>query len=240
MLQLLPDAALSLFLPQACHLCDREVTSAADGVTCLECWEKTKIFDGTETLCIKCGAFLIGNASTAGESRCDRCQDQYFDHAVSLGLYEHALKAAVLSLKTTPHIHRRLKDLISRLTVRHYSEPRILIPAPLSPRRLHERGFNQAATIARVIARVTKSVIDEHTLVRRSHTQMHRAGMDRKAREKTVAGAFEVVRPNLIRDRSVVIVDDVLTSGATASACSLVLKESGTSEVHVFTLARAA
>jgi predicted amidophosphoribosyltransferase len=63
--------------------------------------------------------------------------------------------------------------------------------------------------------------------------------MDQRARELTVQHAFEVVRPKLIDGRNLVLVDDVLTSGATASACAKVLKKNGASRVTVFTLARA-
>ncbi len=68
---------------------------------------------------------------------------------------------------------------------------------------------------------------------------MHRVGMDQRARELTLAGAFEITAPRLIEATHVVLVDDVFTSGSTASACAAILKKNGASEVDVFTLARA-
>ena len=68
---------------------------------------------------------------------------------------------------------------------------------------------------------------------------MHRIAMDKKARELTVVNAFEVTRPNLIAGQRILLVDDIFTSGATASACAKVLKKNGAVEVNVFTLARA-
>jgi len=118
--------------------------------------------------------------------------------------------------------------------------PPVVIPVPLSARRLQERGFNQAAVIATVIARSGNLLLDENSLVRKIHTPMHRAGMDRKARAMTVKKAFEVVRPKLIEGRDTLLVDDVLTSGETASICARVLKKSGAATVSVLTIARAA
>lgn len=69
---------------------------------------------------------------------------------------------------------------------------------------------------------------------------MHRAGMDRKGRALTVKNAFTVVRPKLIEGRDIILVDDVLTSGATVSSCANVLKRIGAATVHVLTVARAA
>jgi ComF family protein len=240
MLQLLPDAVLTLIYPQACSVCDSEVASAGDGVTCSGCWSKTRIFDGSETLCIKCGAFLLGQSRSTDGTRCRRCEDQHFDKAFAVGIYEHALRASVLSLKKVPRIPTRLKRLISIAVARMPLDDHILIPTPLSTRRLRERGFNQASILAHAIATLTGNSFDEHTLGRSSHTRMHRAGMDKKARESTVKGAFEVVRPRLIEGRSVLLVDDVLTSGATASSCAAILKKNGAREVNVMTIARAA
>lgn len=240
MLQLLPDAVLSLTYPQGCAICDREVRSASDGVACSDCWNKTRIFDGSETLCSKCGAFLFGPRTSGERSRCQRCEDHYFDRAYSVGIYEHALKASVLALKKVPNVAGRLErgiaEAIRRVTLLDY----LVVPTPLSTRRLHERGFNQAAILARTVAKLSGNSFDEQTLVRKSHTPMHRAGMDRKAREVTVKNAFVVVRPKIIEGRSVLLVDDVLTSGATASACAEILKKNGACEVNVLTAARAA
>lgn len=240
MLRLLPDAILSLTFPRECSLCEREVRSASDGVACSDCWKKTRIFDGSETLCSKCGAFLFGPRTSSELSRCQRCEGHSFDRAFSVGIYEHALKACVLSLKRVPVIPRRLRDEFSNALTRITLDRCVVIPTPLSARRLRERGFNQAAIIARVAAKLSGNTFDEATLLRKSHSLMHRAGMDKKAREVTVKNAFAVVRPNLIEGRTVLLIDDVLTSGATASACAEILKKNGACEVNLLTAARAA
>ncbi|HWS56694.1 MAG TPA: phosphoribosyltransferase family protein, partial [Pyrinomonadaceae bacterium] len=115
----------------------------------------------------------------------------------------------------------------------------VVVPVPLHPERERGRGFNQAALLARALARRAGLPLDEWSLTRVAHTERHRAGMDRRARRETVEGAFRVVRPRLVAGRSVLLVDDVFTTGATASACAAALKAAGAAEVFVLTVARA-
>ena len=241
MLRLLPDSILSLVYPQECEVCHDEVESPDDGNACSDCWAKTRIFAGTETLCNKCGAFLFGGGASRDGLRCRKCGEDNYERAFAVGIYEHALSTSVLHLKRTPHIPRRLKTLLADAFDRIPANRDItIIPVPLSLRRRRERGFNQAAIIAEIVANHVGAVADEMSLVRKLHTPMHRAGMDRKARSLTVKHAFEVVRPKLIENRNVLLVDDVFTSGETASMCAGVLKRSGAATVNVLTIARAA
>ena len=240
MLRVLPDSILSVIFPQECTLCHSEVESSADGTVCSDCWNTTKIFSGNETLCMKCGAFLFA-APSPRLMACGKCEDHLYDRAIGVGVYEKALAASILRLKRTPHMPRRLKSLLS-VAARNagIDSASLVIPVPLSARRYRERGFNQAALIARFVAKELKLEVDEVTLVRRLHTPMHRAGMDQKARAVTVKKAFEVVRPQILHGRDVLLIDDIFTSGATASSCAKVLKESGVATVTVLTIAHAA
>src|SRR5687768_16111738 len=227
----LTDPVLSLFYPRDCSVCHNEVASNADGIACSDCWQATRIFDGNETLCEKCGAFLFAGGAGASPS-CRRCDEHHYDEASSIGIYEGALSASVLRLKRTPHVSRRVTQLfISSFDRMHVEAPSIIIPVPLSSRRQRDRGFNQAAVLGRIIAKHADLPLDISSLVRKIHTPMHRAGMDRKARAMTVKNAFEVVRPKLIEDKTVILVDDVFTSGETASICAGILKKSGAARV---------
>jgi len=237
----LSDPVLSLFYPQDCNVCHNEVRSSDDGIACSDCWEATRIFDGSETLCDKCGAFLFSAGGMRAAAFCRRCGEHHYDRATSAGLYERALSASVLHLKRTPHVSRRVKRLfISAFERLCIDAPAVIVPVPLSSRRQRDRGFNQAAILGKIVANHAGIQLDTNSLVRKIHTPMHRAGMDRKARAITVKNAFEVVRPRLIEERAIVLVDDVLTSGETASMCARVLKSNGAATVNVLTLARAA
>ncbi len=241
MLKALSHSILSVIYPQECLCCHGEVESPDDGIACSGCWANTRIFDGSETLCTKCGAFLFEGGPSRNEVQCRRCDEHSYDRVFSVGIYEHALSASIVHLKRNPSISSRISGLLARSLDRISISGRpVVIPVPLSARRQRERGFNQAAVIATVIGRIGDLLIDEHSLVRKIHTPMHRAGMDRKARAMTVKKAFDVVRPKLIEGRDILLVDDVLTSGETASICASVLKENGAPTVTVLTIARAA
>ena len=232
------DPLLTLVFPQACRVCGGSVEKSADGAACGSCWTKTQLFSGTETLCGKCGRFL-STESTNFETYCHLCEDHFYDCAISVGLYEHALAASVLNLKSEPVAAARLQNLFTtRFQNSNLSSISLLIPVPLSKKRLLERGFNQAEFLAGILAKKTGIKLDNKSLTRKIHTPMHRAAMDNKAREMSVKNAFEVKRPNLIKNENILLVDDVFTSGATVSACAKILKQSGARNIYVFTLAK--
>jgi ComF family protein len=172
--------------------------------------------------------------------RCGRCNADNFTAARACGLYAGVLRASVLALKREPHIGRRLLESMIRVLGRlPIADANLIIPVPLHAKRERERGHNQAAVLARALARATGLELDAHVLVRRLHTEKHRAGMDARARRNSIAGAFEVRAPKQIVGRRVLLIDDVFTTGATASECSAVLKSAGAADVFVLTVARA-
>ena len=112
------------------------------------------------------------------------------------------------------------------------------MPVPLHPDREKQRGFNQAAVLAKAVSELLRLPLDEHALARREHTGRHRAGMDARARAESVENAFVVLQPRTIAGEHILLVDDVFTTGATASACARVLRDAGAEEVLVLTIAR--
>ena len=232
------DSLLTLAYPQGCQVCHNSVENSADGVACQVCWDKTLIFSGAETLCGKCGRFLSPKPSNF-KTFCHLCDEQFYDFALAVGGYEYALAASVLNLKREPFVAKHLQNLfIGRFQSSALQDISLIIPVPLSKRRFFERGFNQAAVLAEILAKAAGIKLDEQSLARKIHTPMHRAAMDNKAREMSVKNAFEVKRPNLIKGEKILLIDDVFTSGATVSGCAKTLKESGADKVCVFTLSK--
>jgi len=239
MLQKIYDSLLTLVYPQSCHVCNGSVENSADGVVCRKCWRKTRMFEGNETLCAKCSAFLQEKPSNS-QTFCHLCDEHFYDSARGVGLYENALAASVLYLKREPFVARNLQDLlVSAFENSPFQDASLIIPVPLSKKRLLECMFNQAEVLAEILSKKSGLKIDKQSLSRKIHTPLHRAAMDRRARELTVENAFEVTRPKLIRNENVLLVDDVLTSGATTSFCAKALKKKGAGRVYVLTLARA-
>lgn len=235
----LTDSLLSLVFPQNCHICSSPISARRDGIACADCWASACIFSIDDQLCIKCGLRL--NTQVPGAAaKCGDCSGHLYAKAFACGVYETAIAASILELKRVPIIPGRLENEIRPAFDRaSVVDPTVLIPVPLSKKRRAERGFNQAEIIANAVSRRTGLPIDAYSLERVIHTPLHRAGMDKRARESTVQNAFQVVRPKLIRGQKVVLVDDVFTSGATASSCARVLLANGAVRVDIFTLARA-
>lgn len=237
------DAALALVYPQACAACGvRSVERRADWPACAACWTATRLFKGDDTLCWKCGAPAGGEVpeEVRPTVRCRRCDSEEFTAARACGLYKGALRAAVLGLKREPFVPPRLARMLSEAARgAPLDTVTLILPVPLHPARERERGFNQAALLASAVAKGAGLPLDAWSLSRVAHSERRRAGMDARARRESVEGAFAVTRPRLVRGCSVLLVDDVFTTGATASACARALLDAGARAVFVLTAARA-
>jgi len=223
-------------------VCGGSVERRSLGVACEKCWDSTRIFTGTETICWKCGALSLGvevSAHIKKEVRCHCCDEQAFTAARAVGLYEGALRESVLMLKRQPYLSSRLKKYLTAAAKREpLSEATRIIPVPLHEKRARERGFNQAAVIAEALAKQLRLPLDETSVVRVRGSEKYRAGLDPKGRRDTVADAFVVRRPQLVEGETVLLVDDVFTTGATVNACAEALKASGSRNILVLTVAR--
>lgn len=233
------DSLLSIVFPQECRVCLGPVENRDNGVACTRCWSETRLFDGGEVLCSKCGAFL-GGSRTGPNVSCHHCDDHFYDKAVAAGVYEKVLAMTVIHLKADPILSQAAAAaFLDAFDRSGFDSTTVIIPVPLSKRRMIERGHNQAETLGRILSGKKNIPLDRYSLCRKTHTPIHRVAMDMKARELTVRNAFEVTRPKLIDGQNVLLVDDVLTSGATTSYCAKVLKKNGAGLVNVLTLARA-
>jgi len=189
--------------------------------------------------CAICGAAVerhrFGNA-------CEACWGkQVFtdkDSKGSIGFYEGALREAILVLKRQPYLPEHLIELIVAAS-KYFAGVTRVVPVPLHKERLRSRGFNQAAIIGREMSRVLGVPLDEVSLVRLTSSEKHRTGLDAKGRRDSVAKAFAVRYPRLVRGEQILLVDDVFTTGATVEACEAVLTEAGAKSVSIMTLARA-
>ena len=236
------DAALALVYPQGCAACGvRSVERRADWPACAACWAATRLFKGDQTLCWKCGARAGGEVPDEIKPtvRCRRCDAEEFTAARACGPYEGALRAAVLGLKRDPFVPPRLARMLAEAARRApLDTATLVVPVPLHPARERERGFNQAALLASTVATRVGLRLDRFSLARVAHSERHRAGMDARARRESVREAFAVTRPRIVRGESVLLVDDVFTTGATASACARALLDAGARAVFVLTAAR--
>lgn len=242
------DGLLGLTYPEECRVCGSAVESWDDGVACAECWDDpalTKLLTGS--LCSKCGVPVAtaisdtqSSAPTIAGRLCGKCALAPFASARACGIYSGALEASILFLKVAPHICPRLRAILRRTFSEHHDTlaSNVVMPVPLHRVREHQRGFNQAAIIAKLISREFGLRLDDLSLKRIKPTERHRAGMDANDRAQSVERAFEVLSLGLVDGQSVLLVDDVYTTGSTICAASQALINAGAQRVNVLTVAR--
>jgi len=241
MIQKLLESIISAIYPRMCFECERPIESFGYGSSCGSCWEKARIFTGDEPQCAKCGTInkaSVLSASDSGIALCGRCNDHQYDKVFCAGEYSGALKSVVLNLKEQPFIGKRGETAFVETYDRIRIDFDLVIPIPLSKRRLKERGFNQAEVLANVLRKQRGVTVVSDFLSRVVHTPMHRTGMDVKAREATVKRAFAVNDGKSVAGKNILLIDDVFTSGATSSQCAQVLKKAGATSVRVLAFAR--
>jgi ComF family protein len=233
---LLLDPVLALVFPSRCPGCGAAPERPTRGPLCGPCWARLpRHRDGVCT----CGRPL----SAAGEGPCGRCRRGLspFEAGASLGPYEGTLRALLHDLKYRGR--RRLAGRLAEALLTEAAVRRVLagdvvlVPVPLHPRKRRERGFNQAELLARELARRAGRELCAGALVRRVDTPPQ-AGLAAGARRRNVAGVFAVRQRGRFTGRSVVLVDDVLTTGATAVACARALAGGGARAVRLLTVAR--
>ena len=225
------------------------ISPSVTGV-CEACWDALETWRGPG--CAVCGVpFAASFDATAARPLCPQCEEGEFtfDSARSLGLYRGVLRGLILQLKFQrrerlgERLGARLAEAWDSLEVAGAEERPILVPVPLHGRRERERGFNQAALLAaglgRALARARGGAGIETRALLRTKATPPQTGLSLEERRDNVRGAFSVAEPERVRGRVVVLIDDVMTTGSTLSACAEALKAAGAGRVLGLTLARA-
>lgn len=225
-----------LLFPPLCLGCKRRLESSQPPLFCPHC-AKALVFIRSP-LCSRCGIpFVSGDDHLCGACLTDR---HNFDLARSLCIYRPPLSDLILALKFHGHMAgiATFSTLLARSNLFDaFCEPDIILPVPLHARRLRERGFNQAQTIAAGCFAHWKKRIALNLLIRHRSTTPQSL-LSGKERRQNLHDVFSLVDPGRVSGAQVLLVDDVYTTGSTVNACSKVLRQAGAKRIEVFTLAR--
>jgi ComF family protein len=237
MLRLLADALLAAVLAPRCALCADVLERPLDGAVCAACWARVTRF--TPPWCGLCGAPLPSpRVAEVHGSRCRVCTVGLgaIRAARAVGPFEGALADLVHALKygRRPSIGRAFGPLLRAAGADLLRDIDLVVPVPLHPRRERERGFNQAELLAAAVGPPVYLA-----LARTVHTAPQVAASG-QARWANVRGAFAPGRDFVhVKGRTVALIDDVLTTGATLSAAAAALLPAGPACVVALTAARA-
>jgi competence protein ComFC len=217
-------------------------------VFCLACDEEG------EWVCDECFRFLqplvqlfcpICHASTSCGEVCNKCTGKSYltGHIAALKYKEDALIGKIIHIlkynyaEDVMSVIRRILHEFIKINKDYFYKIDIIIPVPLHKKRYAERGFNQAEYIARVLSDEL-SISMKNNILTRSLNTPHQAKLDRGGRLKNVEGAFSFTKFESIKEKHILLVDDVFTTGATMQACANILQKNGASAVSACTLAR--
>jgi len=232
---------LDLLYPPLCRSCRRRIPEHDGRNFCDECWKQIEFI--REPTCRICGASLEDYLPEG--RKCPWCplEEIAFDQAAAVARYDGVLREAIHWFKFRYKVG--LKASLGKLMLQgledHYSAERfeVIVPVPLHWWRRRQREFNQAYLLAEPLAKAREIPLLEQLIVRRRRTRPQSRIVSHPDRRRNIAGAFAVREPDTLRGKSVLLVDDLYTSGSTVNECARVLKEAGAKRVCVLTLARA-
>lgn len=232
-----PKSLLNLFFPPQCLVCDALVPT--HGTLCTACWTSVPFI--SEPMCACCGLPL--EFAVDAHTLCGECLREHppYSRARAAFVYNEASRALVMKLKYQDELY--LAPVFARWLATAGAEllaaSDLVVPVPLHYWRMVGRRYNQSLLLARAITRHAGVPLLADGL-RRTRRTPQQTGLTRAQREKNVKGAFTVPERHraAIKGKSILLVDDVMTTGATLNACTETLLKAGAAQVNVLTLAR--
>jgi ComF family protein len=236
------DRVLALFYPDICQICREGKATAREGYVCADCWQKR---DGVqfivEPFCRCCGLPFEGDVTVSFE--CSNCREERFH-------FRSARAAVKLSGLVQDVVHRYkynqaswfepfLADLLIRQAAPVLAREKWdwIVPIPLHWLKLRSRSFNQSLRLARTLSKATGLPV-KTGLLKRTEPTRTQTRLSRAQRAENVKRAFQFSGRKPLEGAKIVLVDDVLTTGATANACAKLLMKNGAKLVDVWTVAR--
>jgi len=231
------DAVMAVLFAPLCAACKEPLESPVCGAVCVACWSAIRPL--TEPLCPICGDALPTWRGSAGARQCARCSrlPRAITRGRAVGAYEGALRDILHALKYDRRrsVASRLAQLMAQAGASVLDGADFLVPVPLHIARHYGRGFNQASELAKHLG------IPSVNVLRRRRATATQTDLPEAERHRNVRNAFAVRHGarGRLQGATVVVIDDVSTTGATLDACASVLLAAGVREVRALTAARA-
>ncbi|MCW8930582.1 MAG: ComF family protein [Gammaproteobacteria bacterium] len=231
---------MSHLLPKHCLFCLEKTQSHFD--LCDHCIKSLTL---NNHCCQRCASPLEASLFIARERNitlCGNCLSHHYhyDRVYSPFVYSEEMRYLIKKLKYQKKIH--FAQALAKLFLQKIHDtndfqlPQTIIPMPMHPKRLRQRGFNQALELSRFFASHYKLPLNYTSLIRSRYTDLQ-AGMNAIERQKNVQKAFLVKKP--INYEHIALIDDVMTTGSTVNEAAKILKQSGIKKVDIWIIARA-
>ena len=244
------ESLLATLFPSDCRLCGSPLARISRLPVCEDCLFRVRPLQGGGT-CAICGERLTGsvNVMDQGEPGCALCRqvEPSFAKAAAYGSYEGGLRDLIHLLKyehlrpAAGVLGRMLAEVVEKLAAAFAKGDPVLVPIPLHASKQRQRGFSQSELIARAALKlkpVGREWLLRPEILERCRPTASQIGLTPHQQRENVRGAFAVRRAAEVENREVLLVDDVLTTGTTASECARVLRRAGATRVWVATVAR--
>lgn len=233
------QGSLELLFPPRCLYCSVHLGQGEDhGFLCRSCSDEIEYI--SSPLCVRCGiGFYDWNGKDHLCGECLRRQPPY-QVARAVAVYGPVVQYLLHRLKYSGDsaVIPAIRQIIHLADQSLFASSDLIIPVPLHEKRLRQRGLNQSLILARLFFTNNREKIN-YTLLQRVQNTIPQTSLDGEQRRKNLRGAFTVPKPVQIKNKSICLVDDVLTTGTTVSECAKTLMKAGAGEVKVLTFARA-
>ena len=233
------NTGLGFFYPEFCRLCEAEPATARDGYVGTHCWSQVRFIK--PPFCQRCGLPREGDITTPFECANCRGMELHFSSARSAVVARGVVLEAIHRFKYRRQLWFEnflaglfLREAVPALRGQNWNW---IVPVPLHSLKQREREFNQAGRLAIHLAAALDLPLDPR-LLRRVAPTATQTLLTRQQRAANMRGAFSVRNDAQLDGEKIILVDDVFTTGATTSACAKVLREAGSGDVCVWTVAR--
>jgi len=230
---------LEIIFPNRCLTCQQMI--GPDGLFCNDDWQKLQFI--TEPKCKICAhpfEFVIGSDK---DLLCPLCltNKPSFDCAVTIFRYNDQIKKIIADLKyyDTTYLSKKFAKMLMPKIAPHLTKYDLIVAVPLHKKRLRERKFNQASLLCLAILKEAKNLKFYHDILIRSKYSKAQAHLTKEDRKKNLTNAFEINEKYSVKEKNIILVDDVMTTGSTLEGCAKVLKKAGANKIMVVTIAKA-